>query len=59
MGYATSHVMLAPTPQPRRWVKDREVRDAAGIMSGIDLAASFARVYFGEEIEIEGGDSDV
>ena len=35
-------------------MKDGEVRDAVGIMSGIDLAASFARVYFGEENEIEG-----
>ena len=26
------------------------------MMSGIDLAASFARVYFGEENEFEGED---
>lgn len=34
----------------RRWVKDGKVWSAAGITSGIDLAAEFARVYFDKEV---------
>ena len=37
-------------------MKYGEVRDVAGMMSGIDLAASFARVYCGEENEFDGED---
>lgn len=34
----------------RRWVKDGKVWSAAGITSGIDLAAEFARVYFDKDV---------
>ena len=34
----------------RRWVKDRGEWSAAGITSGIDLVAEFARVYFDKDV---------